>query len=133
MKNKKTYSKLSDHRYEQQLKEIDEIIGMMEDVFGHRVTTYSPKDTSRLKNKINTPIDDKDKEDYVKTVEPLMKKKSLIPQFKDPSLDSFLDIDTRVSQKDFDPTIDLDQYKKVPKKIILKKKDSSGKDNEKNT
>ena len=69
----------------------------------------------------------------MKTVEPLMKKKSLIPQFKDPSLDSFLDIDTRVSQKDFDPTIDLDQYKKVPKKIILKKKDSSGKNNKKNT
>jgi hypothetical protein len=128
MKNKKKYSSSIFEKYEKELEETDEVIDRMrEDVFGHRVTSYSPKDTHRLKNKLNTPIDDVDKEKRVAVVEPLMARKSIIPKFKDPSLDSFLDIDTRVSQKDFDPTIDLDMYKKKREKIIIKPKDDEKK------
>ncbi len=86
-------------------KEIEEakhIMDMMkEDVFGHRVTQYSPKDTFRLKNKLSQPTTDAEKEMFVATVEPLMKKKSFISSDKDAFLDSFIDLDTRVSQRDF--------------------------------
>lgn len=74
---------------------------MKEDVFGHRVTQYSPKDTLRLKNKLMQPTTDYEKEMFVATVEPLMKKKTYISPDKDAFLDSFIDLDTRVSQKDF--------------------------------
>jgi hypothetical protein len=91
-----------------EVKDADYILKMMEDVFGHRVTTWSPKDTARLHNKLNQPISDKEREEYVKTVEPLMNRKSLIPKKKDRYLDSFLDLDTRVSQADFEPETDPD-------------------------
>jgi hypothetical protein len=91
-----------------EIKEADYIIKMMEDVFGHRVTSWNPADTARLKGKINQPISDKEKESFVAVVEPLMNKKSLIPKKKDTFLDSFLDLDTRVSQKDFETTTDPD-------------------------
>ena len=116
-----------------EIQDADYIMEMMrEDVFGHRVTSYSPKDTIKLKNKITQPIDDKDKESFVATVEPLMNKKSFVPKAKDRHLDSFLDLDTRVSQKDYDPTIDLDDYKKQTKIIGFKKKgEEEKKDNTK--
>ena len=117
MKNYKTYDK--------EIKETAEIIKMMEDVFGHRVTSYSPKDTSKLKNKLSQPTSDSEKQDYVDTVEPLMNKKSIIPKNKDKFLDSFVDLDTRVAQNDFEPTVDLDDYKKQTKIIGFKKKESS--------
>jgi len=94
MKNKLTYKEINDTNY---------LLDMMkEDVFGHRVTTVSAKDTSRLKNKLDQPTTDAEKEDFVATVEPLMNKKSIIPKRKDATLDSFVDIDTRVSQHDFE-------------------------------
>lgn len=93
MKKKTTYKELQDAKY---------IMDMMkEDVFGHRVTQYSPKDTIRLKNKLSQPITDKDKDEFVSVVEPLMKRKSYISPDKDAFLDSFVDLDTRVSQSDF--------------------------------
>ena len=86
-------------------KEIEEsnyIMDMMkEDVFGHRVTQYSPKDTIRLKNKLSQPTTDAEKEMFVAMVEPLMKRKSYISPDKDAFLDSFVDLDTRVGQHDF--------------------------------
>lgn len=86
-------------------KEIEEatyIMDMMkEDVFGHRVTQYSPKDTFRLKNKLSQPTTDAEKEMFVAMVEPLMKRKSYISPDKDAFLDSFVDLDTRVPQHDF--------------------------------
>jgi hypothetical protein len=104
MKKNKTYKELQDTKY---------IMDMMkEDVFGHRVTQYSPKDTSRLKNKLKQPTTDKDRESFVAVVEPLMKRKTFISPDKDAFLDSFVDLDTRVSQKDFirpeDETDELD-------------------------
>ena len=93
MKNNKTYNVLKDSKY---------IMDMMkEDVFGHRVTSYSPKDTLRLKNKLAQPTTDDEKEMFVATVEPLMKRKTYISPDKDAFLDSFVDLDTRVSQRDF--------------------------------
>lgn len=92
--------------------EADYIIGLMkEDVFGHRITTWSPADTRRLHNKINQPVSDDEKEEFVKVVEPLMNKKSIIPKKKDAFLDSFVDLDTRVPQKDYLPTSDEDAEK----------------------
>jgi len=91
-----------------EVKDADYIIKMMEDVFGHRVTSWSPKDTMKLHNKLRQPISDKEREEYVKTVEPLMNRKSIIPKKKDRYLDSFLDLDTRVSQQDFEPETDPD-------------------------
>jgi hypothetical protein len=104
MKNNKTYNVLKDSKY---------IMDMMkEDVFGHRVTSYSPKDTLRLKNKLAQPTTDAEKEMFVAMVEPLMKRKTYISPDKDAFLDSFVDLDTRVSQKDFiqgdDETDELD-------------------------
>jgi hypothetical protein len=110
-----------------EIKESDEIMQMMEDVFGHRVTTWTPKDTKRLKNKIGQPISDKEKEEYVDTVEPLMNKKSIIPKKKDKTLDAFVDLDTRISQKDYEPTIDLDDYKKQTRIVSFKKKEDGEK------
>lgn len=81
---------------------------MMEDVFGHRITSWSPKDTMKLHKKLSQPTNDADKEQYVKTVEPLMNKKSIIPKKKDAFLDSFVDLDTRVGQDSFEPTDDPD-------------------------
>lgn len=123
MKNKKIYGK--------EIEETKEILKMMEDVFGHRVTSYSPKDTSKLKHKLSQPTTDREKEDYVDTVEPLMLKKSIIPKNKDKFLDSFLDIDTRVKDIDFDQTVDLDDYKKKTQPVVFKKKESSDKEEEK--
>lgn len=100
MSKKKTYKEIDEANY---------IMKMMEDVFGHRVTTWNPKDTARLHNKLNQPISDEDKEKYVAVVEPLMNRKSLIPKNKDRYLDSFLDLDTRVSQADFEPETDPDE------------------------
>jgi len=92
-RGKKMYKEIQDAKY---------IMDMMkEDVFGHRVTQYSPKDTFRLKNKLSQPTTDAEKEMFVATVEPLMKRKSYISPDKDAFLDSFVDLDTRVSQKDF--------------------------------
>lgn len=79
---------------------------MMEDVFGHRITSWSPKDTIKLHKKLSQPTNDTDKEQYVKTVEPLMNKKSIIPKKKDAFLDSFVDLDTRVDQDSFKSTND---------------------------
>lgn len=93
MKKNRTYKELQDSKY---------IMDMMrEDVFGHRVTSYSPKDTIRLKNKLSQPTNDTDKEAFVAVVEPLMKRKTYISSDKDAFLDSFVDLDTRVSQRDF--------------------------------
>ena len=92
-KRKKMYKEIQDAKY---------IMDMMkEDVFGHRVTQYSPKDTIRLKNKLSQPTTDAEKEMFVALVEPLMKRKSYISPDKDAFLDSFVDLDTRVSQRDF--------------------------------
>jgi hypothetical protein len=102
MKKNRTYKELKDAKY---------IMDMMkEDVFGHRVTSYSPKDTIRLKNKLSQPLSDTDKEKFVAMVEPLMKRKSFISPDKDAFLDSFIDLDTRVSQRDFiQPEDDMDE------------------------
>jgi hypothetical protein len=70
-------------------------------VFGHRVTQYSPKDTLRLKNKVRQPTTDTEKEMFVAMVEPMMKRKTYVSPDKDAFLDSFVDLDTRVSQRDF--------------------------------
>lgn len=110
-----------------EIEEMKEVMGMMEDVFGHRVTSYSPKDTSKLKNKLSQPTTDSEREDYVDIVEPLMKKKSVKPAVDDDTLNSFLDIDTRVYKRDFKSTIDLDDYKKKPEKIVFKQKEPSEK------
>lgn len=92
-KRKKMYKEIQDAKYIMQM--------MKEDVFGHRVTQYSPKDTMRLKNKLIQPTTDAEKEMFVAVVEPLMKKKTYISPDKDAFLDSFVDLDTRVSQRDF--------------------------------
>jgi hypothetical protein len=123
-KNKKINKTVSLNQYEKELKETNEIIGMMEDVFGHRVTSWSPKDTAKLKNKLRQPVSDKEKEEYVDIVEPLMNKKSFVPKEKDKFLDSFIDLDTRISQKDYEPTIDLDTYKKVREPLRFKSKEA---------
>jgi hypothetical protein len=92
-KRKKMYKEIEESKY---------IMDMMkEDVFGHRVTQYSPKDTFRLKNKLSQPTTDAEKEMFVAMVEPLMKRKSYISPDKDAFLDSFVDLDTRVPQHDF--------------------------------
>lgn len=116
------YNRIKNGKYPHQVKE---------DVFGHRVTSYSPKDTKRLKNKLKQPGSDAEREEYVDTVEPLMNKKSIIPKKKDKFLDAFVDLDTRVSQNDFEPTIDLDDYKKQTKIVSFKKKEDGKKDSEK--
>lgn len=84
---------------------------MMEDVFGHRVTSWSPEDTRMLKGKLYQPLSDEEKEEFVAVVEPLMKKKTFIAPDKDRYLDAFLDLDTRVSQQDFEPKEDPDAEK----------------------
>lgn len=100
-KRKKMYKEINDANY---------IIDMMkEDVFGHRVTMVTAKDTNRLKNKLYQPTTDSEKEDFVATVEPIMNRKSYISKERDPNLDSFIDIDTRVSQHDFIDTTDSDE------------------------
>lgn len=92
-KRNKMYKEIEESKY---------IMDMMkEDVFGHRVTQYSPKDTFRLKNKLSQPTTDAEKEMFVAMVEPLMKRKSYISPDKDAFLDSFVDLDTRVGQHDF--------------------------------
>lgn len=93
MKKKPTYK---------EIKEAEYIMKMMEDVFGHRITSWSPKDTIRLKGKLSQPVTDKEKEHHVSVVEPLMKKRSFIPPRKDQFLDSFIDLDTRISQSDYE-------------------------------
>lgn len=101
MKKKTKYKELEEAKY---------IMDMMkEDVFGHRVTSYSPKDTNRLKNKLSQPTTDAEREEFVSTVEPLMMRKSYISPNKDAFLDSFVDIDTRVGQSDFIGDADPDE------------------------
>jgi DNA polymerase II large subunit len=107
MKNPKKYNEVLDANY---------IIRMMEDVFGHRITSWSPKDTLRLKNKLEQPISDDEKEVYVSIVEPLMNKKSYIPKKKDAFLDSFVDLTTRVNPEDFEHS-DEDELKRVEKNL----------------
>lgn len=97
-------------RYKE-IQEADYVMKMMEDVFGHRVTTWTPADTNRLKGKINQPISDREKEEFVAVVEPLMLRKTYIAPDKDRYLDAFLDLDTRVSQKDFEPEDDSESEK----------------------
>jgi len=92
-------------------KDADYIMRMMEDVFGHRITTWNPADTAKLHNKLSQPVSDTDKEKHVKIVEPLMNKKSIVPKKKDAFLDSFVDMDVRVAQDDFLPTSDEDAEK----------------------
>jgi len=121
-KRKKMYKEVEDANY---------IMSMMEDVFGHRVTSYSPKDTNMLKNKIRQKMSDKEREEFVDKVEPLMNKKAFVPKGRDKFLDSFVDLDTRVSQKDFDQTIDLDNYKKQTRIISFKKDDNEEKPEDK--
>ncbi len=92
-RGKKMYKEIQDSKY---------IMDMMrEDVFGHRITSYSPKDTMMLKNKVKQPTTDAEKSAYVDMIEPMMKRKTYISPDKDAFLDSFVDLDTRVSQKDF--------------------------------
>lgn len=101
MKKKSPYKEINDANY---------IIDMMrEDVFGHRVTMVTAKDTNRLKNKLYQPTTDSEKEDFVAIVEPIMNRKSYISKERDPNLDSFIDIDTRVSQQDFTGEKDRDE------------------------
>ena len=115
----------------QQIEEIKSTLNKMtEDVFGHRVTTWTPKDTAKLKKKLSEPITDKEREDHVRAVEPRMDKKSVAPKQKDKKLDSFIDLDTRISQKDYEPTIDLDTYKKVRIPLKFKSTDEKGADEE---
>ena len=94
-----------------EVKEADYVMKMMEDVFGHRVTSWSPRDTARLKGKLYQPLSDKEKEAFVAVVEPLMLRKTFIAPDKDRYLDAFLDLDTRVSQQDYEPTEDQDAEK----------------------
>jgi hypothetical protein len=72
---------------------------------------------------LSEQITDKEREDHVKAVEPRMDKKSVAPKQKDKKLDSFIDLDTRISQKDYEPTIDLDTYKKVRMPLKFKSTD----------
>jgi hypothetical protein len=109
MKKKNTYKEIQDADYIMEM--------MKEDVFGHRVTSWSPKDTVKLHNKLTQPMSDEEKEDFVKTVEPLMKRKSLVPTKKDQFLDSFLDLDTRVSQKDYVDDAGGESAKDIIKKL----------------
>jgi hypothetical protein len=103
MKNKYTYKEVQDANYIMEM--------MKEDVFGHRVTSWNPADTARLHRKLNQPISDEEKEIFVAVVEPLMKKKTYIPTQKDPFLDSFLDLDTRIRYQDYQPTDDEESEK----------------------
>ena len=69
MKKKNPYKEINDANY---------IIDMMrEDVFGHRVTMVTAKDTNKLKNKLYQPTTDAEKEDFVAIVEPIMNRKIL--------------------------------------------------------
>jgi len=123
---KKPYDTTWLNKFEQQIEEIKQtIIRMTEDVFGHRVTTWTPKDTAKLKKKISQPTSDKQRQDYVDAVEPRMDKKSVAPKEKDKFLDSFIDIDTRISQKDYEPTVDLDTYKKIRTPLKFKSAEKS--------
>jgi len=107
MKNPKKYNEVKDAEY---------VLKMMEDVFGHRVTSWSPADTKKLKGKLYQPLTDKEKETFVAIVEPLMNKKSFVPKEKDATLDSFVDLTTRVSPDDFMPSDD-DKLKRVEKNL----------------
>ena len=100
MKNPKTYNEVKEANY---------ILKMMEDVFGHRITSWSPKDTFKLKNKLRQPMTNAEKEQNVKVIEPLMKRKALVPPGKDAFLDSFVDLGTRISPDDYAPTKDKDE------------------------
>lgn len=102
MKKKPTYK---------EIQETDYIIKMMEDVFGHRLTSWNPKDTAMLKGKLYQPIGDDEKEKFVAVIEPLMKKKSFVPSQRDKFLDAFLDLDTRISQSDYEPDEDTEAEK----------------------
>lgn len=93
MKKKNPYKEINDANYLMDM--------MKEDVFGHRITSYSPKDTLRLKNKVKQPTTDAEKEMFVAMIEPMMKRKTYVSPDKDAFLDSFVDLDTRISQKDF--------------------------------
>ena len=108
------YNRIKNGKYPKSVKE---------DVFGHRVTTWTPRDTDMLKNKIIQPTNDVEKEDFVAMVEPLMKKKSTTSKGLDKELRHFVDLNKRVSSKDYEQTIDLDDYKKKSEKIVFKDKE----------
>lgn len=84
------------------VQETNDIIKMMrETLFGHRIMTYSKKDTDMLHNKIREPWTDKEREEHMNTVEPLMNRKQFVMPGRDSSLDRYLDIDTRVPRTDY--------------------------------
>ncbi|WWT39384.1 hypothetical protein [Microcystis phage Mel-JY01] len=85
------------------------ILKMMEDVFGHRVTTWTPRDTRILKTKIRVPITDKGREDYVKKVLPLMQRKTLTTVETDPMLKQFLDLYSRIKNKELEDVDDREE------------------------
>lgn len=125
--DKKPYNSNWLYVFEKQIEDIkNTIIRMTEDVFGHRVTTWTPRDTAKLKRKLRQPMNDKERQDHVDVVEPRMDKKSVAPKEKDEFLDSFIDLDTRISQKDYEPTIDLDTYKKVRVPLKFKSPEDKG-------
>jgi hypothetical protein len=108
------YNRIKNGKYPKSVKE---------DVFGHRVTTWTPRDTAMLKNKISQPTNDKEKEDFVTMVEPLMKKKSTTAKGLDKELRKFIELDNRISSQDYEQTVDLDDYKKKPETIVFKDKE----------
>lgn len=125
--DKKPYNSNWLYVFEKQIEDIkNTIIRMTEDVFGHRVTTWTPRDTAKLKRKLRQPMNDKERQDHVDAVEPRMDKKSVAPKEKDKFLDSFIDLDTRISQKDYEPTIDLDTYKKIRVPLKFKSPETKG-------
>lgn len=95
------------------IKEIEEafaILKMMREnmttnMFGNRITTYTPKDTAKLRKKLNEPTTDKEREEHMKKVEPLMNRRQAVQQGVEPTLDRALDLDTRVSPEDYEPSV----------------------------
>lgn len=82
---------------------------MWEDLFGHRAMQWSPKDTAKLHKNLITPLTDKEKEAYLRVIEPIMQKKSMLPSQRSKYLDSFLDLYTRVDPSDLSPEQDDDE------------------------
>lgn len=92
-----------------EVREADYLIKKMwEDLFGHRMVQWSPKDTAKLHKNLLTPTTDKDKEDYLNVITPLMQKKSVLKTPRSKYLDAFLDLYTRVNPTDLEPTQDTD-------------------------
>lgn len=98
------------------IRDTNYILRMMEDVFGHRVTTWTPRDTKILKRKIRVPITDKGREEYTNRVLPLMQRKTLTTTETDPLLKQFLDLYTRINKKD---TEDVDDREEIDIEKIM--------------